>query len=406
MSSLAIEEISPAALQLLQIHSHGDPLLPNLLSLDWNSDDANLPFIMSFISHSLMSITIKVSASVGLISPSILTRLPTLAPDINEIVVQQQHHGPSVEEASSQLLMQCNPNRLRTYNVDAPLSAPALSHAIQLPLLEALCFVEPFHFPDPLSDVVFPSLQALNVEFTRDLAWLKILPKCPVLFMIQIIYLGPDVAQFMETFLSTITGCGMHERLQELTFCGRGEIKVTPQLIACNFSLKNLTVFELYSTGSTSCQTLDLTDADINLLTNAMPHLQVLVIGEEPCRVPSKITFNSLYTISSRCTGLRTLQIHFNPDLFITKVNADFKSGNDDFEIPSSDLCSVTEIKAGNIALPGQSNVSYIMALGLLRVFPHLEGVKYNDVAWKEINKMVSIHQHVGTAFVKGQSVL
>jgi len=329
-----------------------------------------------------------------------------LAPEISEIAVQRLEYGPSLEEASSQLLMQCNPNLLHTYNVDAPLSAPALSHAIQLPLLEVLWLIEPFHFPDPLPDVVFPSLQGLCVEFTRDRAWLKILPKCPVLSMIQIICLAPDVAQFMETFHSTITRCGMHERLQELSFCSRGEFKVTPQMIACNSSLKNLTGLELssYSTDSTSCQTFDLTDADISLLTNAMPRIQVLVIGEEPCRVRSKITFKSLYTISTRCTKLTALQIHFNPDSFITKVNADFMSRNGDFEIPSSDLCSVTEINAGNIELPRQSNVPYIMASGLLRVFPHLEGVKYNDrnVAWKEINNLISIHRHVRTVFVKG----
>jgi len=385
---------------MLQLYSHGGSLLPNLSSLDWNSDDANLPFIMSFISRSLTSITIGVPASAGLVLPPILTRLPTLAPDISRIVVRQRHYGPSVEEAFSQLLMHCNPNRLRTYNVDAPLSAPALSHVIQLPLLESLWLVEPFHFPDPLPDVVFPSLQVLDVEFTGDLAWLKTLPKCPVLFVICVLCLGPYVAQFMETFHSTITGCGMHERLQELTLWSEGEFKVTPQMIACNSSLKNLTHLSLYSTDSTSCQTLDLTDADISLLTNAMPRLQVLVIGEVPCSVPSKITFNSLYTISSRCTGLATLRIHFNPDSFITKVNADSDGG---FKTPSSDLCPVTKINVGSIALPRQSNVSYIMALGLLGAFPHLEGVEYHDVAWKEINTLIGVNRRIRTAFVEGQ---
>ena len=353
LSSSAITEISSAALHLLQLHSHGDPLLPNLLSLDWYGDRANPPFIIiSFICRSLTSVIIEVPVAAGFILPSILTSLSTMTPNIRKILVQRLEYGPSLEEASSQLLMQCNPNRLRTYNVDAPLSAPALSHVIQLPLLESLWLVEPFHFPDPLPDTVFPSLQVLNVEFTRDLAWLKILPKCPVLSEIQISC--PDFAQFMETFLSTITGCGMHERLQEPALCSRGDFKVTPQ-IAWNSSL-NLTGFQLYPTDSTSCQTLDLTDADISLLINAMPHLQILLIGEEPCRVPSKITFNSLYTISSRCTGLRTLRIHFNPDSFITKVNADFKSGNGDFDIPSSELCLVTKINVGRIGLPTNSN--------------------------------------------------
>src|SRR5258705_6991279 len=166
---------------MLQLYSHGGSLLPNLSSLHWNSDGANLPFIMPFVSRSLTSITIDVP-SVCLVLPPILTRLPILAPEISKIAVQPLEYvfESSLERASSQLLLQCNPNRLRAYNVDAPLSAPALSHVIQFPLLEEFWLVEPFHFPDPLPDVVFPSLQLLDVEFTRDLAWLKTLPKCPV----------------------------------------------------------------------------------------------------------------------------------------------------------------------------------------------------------------------------------
>jgi len=335
-----------------------------------------------------------------------------MAPDISKIVVEQLPNGPSVEEASSQLLMQCNPRRLHTYNVDAPLSASSLSHVIQLPSLEEFWLVAPFHFLDPPSipNTIFPSLRVLNVELRGDFGWLKLLPKCPVLSVIRIGYPDPDVAQFMETFHSTITGCGMHDRLQELTLWSPDEFKITPQILACNFSFKNLVHFQLWSFKSTPCQTLDLTDADVDLLTNAMPCLITLIIGEEPCSAPSKITFNSLYTISRRCTRLKKLQIHFNPDSFITKMNAQAgsDSGNSGFENPSSNLCSVTNINVGSIGLPGQCNVSYIMALGLMRVFPRLEEVEYDvveyeygDGAWEEINSLIGFHQRIRTAFVR-----
>jgi hypothetical protein len=106
-----------------------------------------------------------------------------------------------------------------------------------------------------------------------------------------------------------------HMSLCEFTVRNKhDDLTITPQIIACNFSFKNLTSLKFLSGCSTSCQTLDLTDDDIDLLTKAMPGLKSLSIGEQPCSVPSKITFKSLYTISRRCTQLATLQIHFNPN--------------------------------------------------------------------------------------------
>jgi hypothetical protein len=87
----------------------------------------------------------------------------------------------------------------------------------------------------------------------------------------------------METFQLTMTGCGMHERLQEFTVRSQTMFKITPQIIACNFSFKNLTSLKVLSECSALCQTLDLTDDDIDLLTKAMPRLESLAIGEEPC---------------------------------------------------------------------------------------------------------------------------
>ena len=309
--------ISSTALQLLQLHSHCSPLLPNIVLLDWTSDEANLlPFITSLFSSSLTSISINIPPTADLILSPILGILSTMVPDITSIVVQRLGYvyGPSMEEASSQLLMRCNPC-LHTYQVDATLSASALSHVIQLPLLEQLWLVRPLHFPVPLPNIVFPSLRTLYVEFNGDLGWLRLLPESSVLSSIYVECPGPDVGQFMETFQLTTTGCGMHKRLQKISVQSRDWFKVTPQIIACNLSFTNLTSLRLLSDCSTTCHTLDVTDEDINLLTNAMPGLICLVIGGKPCTVPSKITFNSLYTISRRCTRLAFLRIHFNPTL-------------------------------------------------------------------------------------------
>ena len=151
--------ISSDALQMLQLYCGCSPLLPNLLDMSWDEDLPSLPFITMFISHSLTSILIFVPPPASRILPPILTRLPIMAPNISSIVVQLDYQfSLELEEASSQLLMQCKPHHLHVYVVHAPLSAPALRHLIQLPSLEYVLLGGPLRFPDPLPDVVFPSL--------------------------------------------------------------------------------------------------------------------------------------------------------------------------------------------------------------------------------------------------------
>jgi hypothetical protein len=170
---------------------------------------------------------------------------------------------------------------------------------------------------------VFPSLRELDVECNGDFTRLKLLPSIrnPVLTSIGIKCLGSDVERFLKTFQETMTGCGTHESLQVFVVESPDKFQITPRMTARNFSFKNLTNLTLSSECSDRCQTSDLTDDDIDLLTTAMPCLEVLSLGGYPCIVPSQITFKSLYTISRQCTRLMELVIHFNPALFVNKVH-------------------------------------------------------------------------------------
>jgi len=313
------------------------------------------------------------------------------------------YHDTSMEEASSQLVMQCN-YRLRKFRVDSPISASALRHVIQLPSLEDLWLVvDSIQLPDPLPILVFPSLRELDVECNGDFTWLKLLPSIrnPVLTSIGIKCPGSDVERFIKTFQETMTGCGMHESLQVFEVESPDKFQITPQIIAHNFSFKNLTNLTLSSDCSDHCQTSDLTDDDIDLLTKAMPCLEGLFLGGIPCMVPSQITFKSLYTISHRCTRLKELLIHFNPVLFVNKMRTSLQSWEvvlalSDLKTPSSDLCPLTTIYVGNIPLPPKGDASSILALGLLGVFPCLRLIECEDGDWDDIQMLVGVYRRMG----------
>jgi len=334
--------------------------------------------------------------------PLILNKLSTLS-HIRQLVIHRWHDDlldPSIEEASSQQLLQCN-QHLRIWNVDSSISTAALEHTIQLPSLEDFRFIiRSFQLPDPLPTVVFPSLRSLDVECNGDPAWLILLSAVenPVLTTIKIRCPGSTMERFMKTFQLVMTGCGMHACLREIWMDSPDDVKVTSQMIACNFSFKNLTTLTLFSELDCSdvCKTVDLTDDDIDLLTNAMPCLEDLVVGSStPCEVPSQITFKSLYTISHRLTRLSGLMIHFNPALFVTKVGTgeswDVALGLSDHKIPPSRLCFVDTLFVGNIPLPTQSNASQVMASGLVGVFPHLEKIEYENGDWEEVVNLVRV---------------
>ena len=336
--------------------------------------------------------------------PPILTTISTLSPDIREIQIERLYHGPSTEEASSQLLMQCNSYRLRKFNIDSSTSAPALRHILQLPSLEEFWLVvDSLQLPDPLPITVFPNLRLLDVEYSGEPTWLQLLLAIenPVLTSIFVQCSGSDVALFAEAFHLVMTECGMHELLQEFRVRSQDEFKITPRLIACTLPFKSLTSLKVLSECSpTVCQTFDLTDNDIDSLVKAMPRLESLAIGEGPCEAPSQITLKSLYTISRQCPRLTTLQIHFNPTFFVTGVVGDSEShvalGLTDLKTPPSDLCSVTTLDVGDILLPPESNVSYIMALGLLGVFPRLEKLEYEDSDWADVDELIGVCRRMG----------
>jgi hypothetical protein len=145
--------ISFAALQILRLYSPGSPLLPNLVSLNWMGDEKSLPFISSFISPSLTTITIFTRGDASPMLPPILNKLSKLSLDNHlwriSIIGWDPMQNSSIEEASSRLLLQCN-HHLRKFTVNSPISASALKHTIQLPSLEEFYLgIDSFELPDP-----------------------------------------------------------------------------------------------------------------------------------------------------------------------------------------------------------------------------------------------------------------
>jgi hypothetical protein len=73
----------------------------------------------------------------------------------------------------------------------------------------------------------------------------------------------------------TMTGCRMHELLRGFMVESLDNYKITTQTIGRFFSFKSLTSLTLSFECSDSCSSSDLKDDDIDLLTKAMPRLEI-----------------------------------------------------------------------------------------------------------------------------------
>jgi hypothetical protein len=77
--------------------------------------------------------------------------------------------------------------------------------------------------------------------------------------------------------------------------------------------------------------------------------------------------------------------------------------GLSDFKTHSSDLCQITTFNVGNVPFPEQYRAAYILALGLVGVFPRLDMLHYENGAWGTVEDLIEVCQHMGRfVFEKG----
>ena len=168
--NLSEEFIPSNVLSVLQLRALNEPLLPNLKVLELKGTTSDIiPVIPLFLSHRTTHIDIQFSIYIILptvMLASMIINLPKLCPGIQSIALSPLPRGSAITNATSEMLLACNPDALQNFQVDSALTEEANRVLFQLPNLRSLWTV--FAEPIPLPDVSLPNLTDLDIEYYHD----------------------------------------------------------------------------------------------------------------------------------------------------------------------------------------------------------------------------------------------
>ena len=129
------------------------------------------------------------------------------------------------------------------------------------------------------------------------------------------------------------------------------------------------------------------------------PKLEILQLGDTPCKTPIGITANGLIGLARLCPHLSKLCIHFQAmSLAKAATSPTTRFPSDGKPIVRGEDCARTDLEVGRIPIPAQSGLA--VALILLQIFPRILNVKYTNQGWKTVAETISDFRRIGTFVV------
>jgi hypothetical protein len=182
-------------------------------------------------------------------------------------------------------------------------------------------------------------------------------------------------ADFLETFTST--GLTTPTTLSEFVF-------YTPHPWRPNYrpllSFKQLRKLEIEFSCEGGCSsTID--DDFLTDMVRAMPKLETLRLGREPCEIPTGVTAKGLAVLAHHCPNLSDLRIHFRVDSFDATL-AISGTPHPGTTAPRKD-CALRSLDVGRIPMPEES--VWVAVLTLVCIFPRVSCIYCYDENWERV---------------------
>lgn len=390
---MGVSTDDPTILDIFLVqHSHAtkDPWLPRLKTFICGySTEEFIPFIPFFLSPQTTKISIGFRGGIppaGAVAPMI-TRLPTLCPNIESITLDPLPTDPVTTEAVSEMLLACRGDRLQVFTVGSPLTEEARKVVYQLPrLLEIGTKIEDSTLLPP---VALPNLTTIYLEFDGCLDWLRGFRGANLekLETVGFHSTSGRTGDFLGAFESIALAASAQNTLSYFRF-------YTPHSWNPNYrSLLPFTQLEELSIES-SCEmgcSSNVEDDVLVEMARAMPKLEPLELGGPPCQTSTGVTIKGLTALARNCRHLSRLRIHFRTDsIFETP------SHPDDETAARRHDCALTDLEVGRTPL--HSRNAAMVAKGLLQIFPCLWNIQHAGGWWPEVELNVHFFQQNGEA--------
>ena len=368
----------------------GHVLLPNLRTLNWNTDDISLKHISLLNSPNLMKVTIRLT---GAEDPEHVSELPFHhVEEFHLIAPDPAYFQPLAHEFNdtvSELAMRTT-SRLQTIRVPTILSSKAFHHVADLPNIERIDaqFCLDLDRPYLYEPLTIPSLKTFKARFQGTDAWKFALPRIhtPNLDTITLKFKeNPNESECRE-LLDIMVNDGLDKKVSRLSIPRIDAMTgVVLQVLEPLFQFKNLTNVRLgfRCDDPKGCMYM-MTDPDAAAIGKTLPSLQKLFLGPA-CKIPNRgVTFKGLASLSEHCRDLEKLQTHFD----LTYNNLDeLNKRLTEAVAPGTSECKLKEICVGRQGYSSSPDAPLTLALTLDRMFPQLQRINhsYSEQSWRKV---------------------
>ena len=389
---LHVDDLSSELLWVLQHCAANGPLLPNLKTLHLPRITGQfLPFIPLVLSPRTTTISIAFNEPGAPDPPiaivaSTITTLPTLCPNLRKIELFCLPRDPMITTAVSGMFLTSNRNILSIY-VDSPLTEEAREVVYKLPDLHTLSVI--IGRDTSSSPVALPNLVHLTIEYDHDSRWLRMFHGATLgkLEAVTIRSESEHIGDFLETFETVALTTSISATLSTFAFYTSRPWRPNYRSLLPFTQLEDLTIDSSCKRGCSS--TID--DDIITNMARAMPKLEILRLGDAPCKNPTGITAKGLAALARYCPRLSMLCIHFRAASLSPPSIPGVIPGNK--PTISQEDCALTNLRVGKI--PVQEESTLMVALSLLRIFPRLRRIQYSDQRWKKVADAIDLSRQL-----------
>ena len=378
---ITLDSLSQKILSVIQLNTINEPLFPNLKTLYfWGIEEMHIPFIPFFLSPSTTSIALGFNSLPETIIASTITILPTLCPNLQAIILGALPSDPTITAAVSRMLLTTNRNTLQEVYMDSPGLTEEASHVLyELPNLRSLSVA--IERETPLPPASLPNLTGLVITCDNEDGWPRLFRGATlgklerVDFYLQSGQIGDLLGAFEKAALSS----SVQNTLS--SFCVYTSSSWNPNYSSL-LPFTQLVDLDIRFSCDGGCSSR--VDDDIIIsISQAMPKLKYLRLGDEPChQTTGGVMAKGLLTLAHHC-----------PKLLILRVHLQVASLSDPPGIPgmvpaagptaSWKDCALMRLDVGKTPVPKGSAMTITQTL--LRIFPRLGCIVFMNEGWHEV---------------------
>jgi len=376
---------------VLQLRASSEPLLPNLKSLTFTDTPEDIvPFIPLFLSTRTTSIDLGFEPDFPeVVAASVVTTIPTLCPNLQRIGLHSMPETPMITAAISEMFLAINRNILQQLDVHLPLTGETNELICKLSGLRKLRLT--IDRPGSLPTLVLPNLVELNVDYGHDYdhdhGWLQGFRGATLgkLATVGFYCSSRSIGDFLEAFEGVALTTSIPATLSEFKFCTIHAWRPNYRSLLPFRQLKELVVTFSCSYGCSS--TID--DDIMTEMARAMPKLELLRFGSLPCKTPAGVTVKGLAALAYYCPRLSDLCVHFQVVGLDPSEIPQVAPGDEPTSLRED--CVLACLRVGYICVPEESTL--MIALTLLRIFPRLDKIVYNNKGWGKVAHAIKVSE-------------